>query len=317
MYRNTYYAGADAITHTGNTNAYGTLISAAQQALAVCSGNEALQVAISNKIATVGSNIRVIDAPLSLLTNTKRTVQSSPSSSGSIITNVLIDNMPASSTDTIENFDDEIKRLKSNLNYDLVSDVASGTWDSVQSLIDGSSGHVDGLQLIDGKLIYPGNVGSYPSDFRTTSIANGSTFNNGGTGGTGRNYGPAAGTRYYYRYFKQLAPTTGNFVIKIDGSGGTFVPVGTALTGNNIHVEIKAPTQTGWMDAYNDFVTATWTDGTGARNATGGAGRAFATNWGLTIGTKSTSSTAGYMIMRIAVGTSFTGNFDKITFTFA
>ena len=103
----------------------------------------------------------------------------------------------------------------------------------------------------------------------------------------------------------------------INGTGGTFVPVTTPLTGTNIHVEIKGPSQTGWMDAYGDFITANWADSDGARSASGGAGRNFGTAWGLTIGTKSTSATGGYIIVRISVSETFTGSFDSITYTFA
>jgi hypothetical protein len=107
----------------------------------------------------------------------------------------------------------------------------------------------------------------------------------------------------------------------INGSGGTFVSMGTSLTGNNIHVEIKAPgaasAETGWLDAYNDFATGLWNDGDGARNASGGVGRAFGTTWGLTIGTKNTANTSGYIVIRITVGSSFTGSFDSINWTFA
>ena len=219
------------------------------------------------------------------------------------------------STLTSEGFDDESKRLRSSSSYSLIADVAANPWDSSQSLFDGVAGHIDGLQVTNSKLIYPSTAGS-SLDYRTTNILNGSTFNDGPTGGSGRNYTALTGSRTYYRYFQQIAPAVANFTLNIAGSGGTFVSLGTALTGNNIHVEVKGPEQTGWMDAYNDFVTGNWADGDGARNASGGAGRAFGTNWGLTIGTKSTSLTGGYMVIRITVGASFTGNLTGITFTF-
>ena len=320
LYRNTYYAGADAITHTGNSNSYGLLLSAAQQALGNCSGNEALQVNIVNKVATItSSGIRIINNLVSLNTTAKRTLQGTVTGGSSSINNILLDNYTSTSTLTLETFDIETYRLNDNSNYDLVSDVSnpSNLWDSTQSLYDGSVGHTTGLQVIDGNLIYPGNHISYPSDFRTSSIINGSIFNNGGTGGTGRNYNSCLGTRTYIRYFRQVSPTTGNFVMKIDGTGGTFVSDTTTLTGNNIHVHIKGPSETGWMDAYDDFVTGNFNDGDGARSATGGAGRAFGVNWGLTIGTKNTANTSGYMLVKITVGASFTGSFDKITWTFA
>jgi hypothetical protein len=134
-------------------------------------------------------------------------------------------------------------------------------------------------------------------------------------------YSASSGDRVYIRYFRQVSPTSGNFTMTINGSTGTFVALGTSLTGNNIHVELKAPGlstfETGWLDCYNDFSTAQWSDGDGARNATGGAGRAFGTAWGLTIGTKNTANTSGYMLLRITVGSSFAGSFTDITFSFS
>jgi hypothetical protein len=319
-YRNTYSAAADAISFTGNSNTYGLLLTAPFQALGNCSGNELLQVNVNNKLATITpSGVRILNNQIELTTNVKRTVQGNTSGGTSNINNILLDNVVASSTATFEGFDDETWRLNTNSTYDTIGSVTAGgnIWDSLQSLYDGSIGHTTGLQVIDGKAIYPGNIGSLPSDFQTTNIVNGPVFNNGGIGGTGRNYSSLTGSRTYIRKFLQVSPTTANFIMNIAGSGGTFVSKATALTGNNIHVEIKAPSETGWMDAYNDFVTGLFTDGSGARNATAGAGRAFGTNWGLTIGTKNTANTGGYMVIKITVGSLFTGNINSINWTFS
>ena len=318
-YRNTYNTASSAVSFTGNSNAYGLVLTAAAQALSPNSGNEAMAVVIVGKTGTVSSpGKRLINEPLSLTTSVLRTVQSTATSIGASLNGFLIDNVAATSTATFEGFDDEAYRLNSNSSYNLVADVTTvgNLWDPIQSVLDGSAGHTTGLQVIDGKLIYPGANGSYPLDFRTTSIVNGSTFNNGGTGGTGRNYTGLTGTRTYTRRFQQIAPTTANFIMTIAGSGGTFVPVASPLTGTNIHVEVKGPSQTGWMDAYDDFITSQWADGNGARSSANGAGRAFGTPWGLTIGTKNTSATGGYMLVRISVSDTFTGSFDSIIFSF-
>jgi hypothetical protein len=316
-YRNTYSSSASAISHTGNSNTYGLLLSASSEALPAQSGDEAAQVVLSSKVTTfTGSGRRILDETVSLTTTVDRTVQADITSTGASIGGILLDNIAASSTDTSEGFDDEDRRLLSNSTYDNIADVTSNPWDSDQSVNDGAIGHTDGLQIIDGKMVYPGNIVSLPSDFRTTAITNGSTFNDGGVGGTGRDYTALTGDRTYYRYFRQVTPTTANFIMNISGSGGTFVATGTALTGSNIHVEIKAPTETGWMDAYSDFSTGQFGDGDGARSATDGAGRGFGANWGLTIGTKSTANTGGYVVVRITVGASFTGEFTGMTFNF-
>jgi len=102
----------------------------------------------------------------------------------------------------------------------------------------------------------------------------------------------------------------------VDGAGGVnFVDLGTGLNSNNAHLEIKAPSQTGWMDGYTDFVTGQTGDGDGARSAAAGAGGINAV-LGLTVGTKSTANTGGYMLVRITVDDTFIHDLDKITFTF-
>ena len=91
-------------------------------------------------------------------------------SSSSSITGILMDANGLTSTATVETFFSEEYRLKSGSNYNSVAEIINGNWDSNQSLDNGSAGHTDGLQVIGGSLIYPGNNSSYPSDFRTSNI---------------------------------------------------------------------------------------------------------------------------------------------------
>ena len=53
------------------------------------------------------------------------------------------------------------------------------------------------------------------------------------------------------------------------------------------------------------------------RNSGAGSGRAFNTNWGLTIGTKNTSNTSGYMVVKIVVGSAFSGSISGITLAYS
>jgi len=318
LYRNTYYSSSDAITFgdqsTGST--VPILTTSTTLTLAASGGTESKQFKVSNgdqngsslTFSIIGSGKRRLDESISMNCSAKRTVQGNTSGGLVSVDNVYLDNVSSSSTDYVENFDDESRRLV-NLSYNLISDVSGNPWNSSYS-IDGAT-YSDGLQVYNSRLIYP------VTNFSTS----GSLTTNLNFGNSSTNYSIASGNRFYIRYFRQVAPTTGNFVMTINGSGGTFVDLGTSLTGNNIHVEIKAPgaasAETGWLDAYNDFATGMWSDGDGGRNASGGVGRSFGTSWGLTIGTKNTANTSGYMIVRITVGSSFTGYFDSINWTFA
>ena len=320
LYRNTYYSGTDAITFVdnsgvGNANTAPILNVSTSYSLPSTSGDESKSLTYSTDLGS-GSSLSVniltgkrrLNDSIGLYTIAKRTVQGSKQGATSSISNVYLDNITATSTDLIEGFDDEVKRLKTG-SYDLITDVTSGTWSSTQSLITGDSNHNTGLQVINSTLIYP--ITNY-------SIV-GSLSTNLNFGNSGAVYSSATGERSYYRYFKQTAPT-GNFIINISGSGGTFVAIGTSLTGNNIHLEFKLPgtsvATTGWLDAYSNSATGVWTDGAGGRKSNNGIGQAFSTDWGLTTGTKNTSTSGGYIIVRITVGASFTGQITGTTFTF-
>ena len=318
LYRNTYYAYSDAITFTDQSGS-SILNVTTTRGLANSAGNELKQFILSNAdqegsamtFSVFSSGRRRLFQNVGLSVTAKRTVQSIASGGTALVGDVILDNVSATSTNFYEGFDDENYRLKNGLSYDTYGTIGSNAWDSNQSLIGGTAGWTTGLQVIGGTLIYPVTNFSTP----------GSLTVNPNFGNTQVNYSSASGDRVYIRYFRQVSPTTGNFTMTIGGSGGTFVPMSTSLTGNNIHVELKAPgsaaSETGWLDCYNDFATGQWNDGDGSRNSTAGAGRAFSTAWGLTIGTKNTANTSGYMLLRITVGSSFSGSITDITFTFS
>jgi hypothetical protein len=321
-----YYTNGTAIYTVTISNLYKNTYSDSNSAISFIEGNGSipnqaipvLGAAVDNDINvninstfTISSGIRLIDDQISAQCNALRTVQATQLSPTGTILGILMDDTSSTSTMLIEDFNGESYRLKSNNNYDTYGVIVSNTWDSSISIADaGPSGYSDGLQVIGGDLVYPDNS-SYPGDF--SSIVNGPVGNLDLSGATG--------TRVYYRYVRQISPTVANFVMNIQGSGGTFVSNVTALTGNNIQVYIKAPgaavQETGWLDAYENFATGFFNDNDGGRNAGEGAGRAFNTNWGLTIGTKNTANTDGYMLLKIVVGSNFTGIISGLTFTYS
>ena len=324
LYRNTYYSGSDAITFVDNSTAgnAGTnpiLNISTQFLLPPSGGNELKSITLSTE-PTMGngssitftlftSGVRRLNDPIGLYTIAKRTLQGTRQGGTASITNVYLDNIVSTSTNTFEGFDDELKRLQTG-SYNLITDVASGTWVSSQSLTTGNSNHNTGLQVFGSALRYP----------TTNYTTPGSLTTNKNFGISGADYSIATGERSYYRYFYQASPTTGNFKINIAGSGGTFVAASTSITGNQIKIEFKLPGSaaetTGWLDAYNDFATGVWTDGSGGRKASNGAGRAFGTDWGLMTGTRNTSTSGGYVIVRITVAQASAVVFTGLTFTF-
>ena len=320
LYRNTYYSAANAITFTDNSGISAISNISTQYSLLASGGNESRQVVLSTDysggpsftIAT--SAIRRLNQAIAVTLTARRTIQATVTGGGATVSNIYLDNVASSSTDLFEGFTDETRRLKGTYvgnQYDTYGSISTNAWSSSDSLVGPTAGYTDGLQIYNDTLIYP------VTNFSNTGIL----ATNKNFGNTLANYSGATGNRQYVRYFRQVTPTSGNFTLNIAGSGGTFVAKTTSLTGNNIWVEIKAPgassQETGWLDAYADFATGQWDDGDGARNAAGGGGRAFGTNWGLTIGTKNTANTSGYMLIRITTGSSFTGSIGSMTFAFS
>lgn len=323
LYRNTYYRSSDAITYSDLYG--GLLITTRQDSLPNSSGDEGKTILLkdlnsSNDIQfnIVSSSKRRLDESIGINLTAKRTVALAPrtltTTGGSAqVDNIYLDNYTTTSVDKIEYFDDEDKRLKSGIDYDLIGDINnSNKWDSEESLQNsGLSGYNNGLQVIGGLLKYP--------SINFSSI--GITQTNLNNSVSSADYSTCTGERTYIRWFRQQLPTTANFVMNILGIG-TFIPVGQSFTNGSdqIKIEIKAPGSTdnltGWMDCCLDFATDQWDDGDGCKYATLGSGLNMGTNWGLTIGTKNTANTGGFMLLRITVPNNWIGYIQQINFNF-
>ena len=164
---------------------------------------------------------------------------------------ILIDNASQSSTNTLENFDDENYRLISTT-YSSQSDVnnSSNIWSSTQTITSGNTGYSDGLLVHNGRLYSTKNTGLVNS-------ANFSTLSNGPAGNPDYSNGNiAAGTK---RYIRKFTNTTGNPIrdisYTIQGTG-TIRNHGYTLgsDNNNFKVYFKLPQSTAWLDAATDFV---------------------------------------------------------------
>jgi hypothetical protein len=275
---------------------------------------EADNITISGAVATVTNSGRLLNASISVGVNVPHPLKTALSNAGnSSISGILLDNISTASTDLVENFDSENIRMKSiaaagTNNYAAQADVSAGNaWDSTQSLTAGTAGHLDGL-------LYENSAARYPT--QGTNGGNYAGITNGPAGNV--NYSAATGDRFVYMKFRNnTGLTKANFTITFQGASTTFVDTATALTGNNMRVEMKFPngslsTATGWMDCYKDFATGLWADGDGARFASNGAGRALATTWGITVGTKSIAANEWIMV-RFSVGSSWTGNISSLT----
>lgn len=301
---------------------------------------------------SLNSNVRRMNEDIGFNLNVLRTVQGTfsggtPSSSGTIpVTSYFIDSYSPTSTGLIENFDDENYRLQnqSGINdkynsFHVTTDITTYIWDKYSSLIT-SSTHKNGLQVINGMLVYPtfnfsqpgpGNISTNPN----YNIGSSRNYSNGGSIASPIGMGTYSGSsftqnRTYTRFFS--VGTTVNYSkirIVMEYNGTTFVNSNIPLTNNpnsDAWFEIKLPydsststppaglrtsgSVTGWMDATKPFDIGNYDDGDGCMEGTNVP--SSGSNWNINFGYQGTKYSGGYILVRITVGPDWTGNINSI-----
>jgi hypothetical protein len=303
-YRNTYRVSVAIIFNETNVNAL------ANEILAASGGDEAKQHIVTDKTATV-TTARHINATIGVTTGVNRTVQATLTSPGATIAGLLMDPTAATSTDLVENFDDEARRIHggSDFNTNL-----SGNWDETQSLVGASGDYNDGLQVTEGKLYYPGDASI--SNYATAQAPLGNP-----------DYTAAAGVRHYWRLATD-ATATSSFRILIQGDF-TLISDATAFSGganNQIKVALRWPTQTGWLDLNVEFNEGDFGSTSeaarfgkdngdslthGCHSSSLDSGSAL----GVTIGTKTTADSFDKLYLRVITSANFNGSVNDVTAT--
>ena len=223
---------------------------------------------ITSKSITVSAgNNRDLNARLSM---TARKAWGSNSTATSASDNRLMDAYGTTSDAKNEYFDDENRRLQSG-SYDSVPSPITGQWTSSTALTNGQA------QVVGGALQYP--VTNYSSGYLPSQSVT---------------YAAFSGNQVYYRamYDAGNPHSSGTY----DFGSLTNSDIGAVGSGN-VNVEIKLPTQTGWLDLGKPFDSGTFTgvDGDGCNTAQSGS------TWSWTAGTFTTAN-AGYMaIVRVTL----------------
>ena len=227
----------------------------------------------------------------------------------------------SSNTNTLENFTGEVFRLQSG-SYSAQSHVTSTTynWSSTGSLNNNSDfpGYYTGLMLFDKKLISPLDGGK-TGDFR--NYDEGGVFDGPASNVNYNSLGTA--TREYYRAF--LNNTTNDLarVTIILFGDATIVDKDASLaTNKNIHVEIKVPGKTGFLDLGKGTPgSGNVSDGDGGRFGDGDASidLSGATNVGTFNGVTvdGTVSGAEYFVIKLSAHKDWTGYISQISVTWS
>ena len=230
--------------------------------------------------------------------------KSTLSSAGSATTGngFLIDNRTLASSNTSEKFHDETFR-KISASFDNQSSViaASSTWNSENHMTGGgATGHTDGLLLYNQRLYSPIDA----------DITNGGNFSGLDNVESGQpNYSGVTGVRSFFRV---LSNSSGadlfNFKIESTKVGTTYN--NSALGTGNVHLYVKIPGATGWMDASQAFVYGSTSDEAGALISAASDSDTHV----LTFGTASVSNNS-HIMLKIEASASWTGYISQLDFT--
>jgi len=149
---------------------------------------------------------------------------------------VLIDTRTDDSDRNSETFNGESQRLKSDL---------STPWESGTTLQTQDGGN--GLQLYNGRLIYPqNNFSIYEPN----------------SGDTTTNYTGETGDRYFYRLFVGDGSSSSNGLLKF---GGTFNVTESDIDNDYVTIRISVDSGSTWYNVNDPYADGFLTDGDGCR----------------------------------------------------
>ena len=192
-----------------------------------------------------------------------------------VTTNRLVDTFSDSSTLLDEPFNDEDYR-QPNYDHDSVPTSFIDNWDSTVDLGDGEAA------VFHGSLYHPASSSLPNSGDFSVSLP------------IGPDYSGFTSDAVYVRAFEDDGDPHNNGILELEGLTVADVsPVGSG----NVNIEIKLPTETGWLDLGTPFNVALFTgaDGDGCRTAQSG------NDWSFTFGTFSTVDSEYTIIIRITI----------------
>ena len=211
----------------------------------------------------------------------------------------LIENRTQASDNDTENFHDESFRKVSG-SYDTQNSVTAvaSYWNSQHHMTSsGIAGHTDGLLFYNLALRSP-RQGAFSGNFTSA--------NNGPLGNP--NYSAVSGLRTFYRVLTASTGQAFDVRVTTNQAGTTFN--NSTLGAGNMHMFVKIPGTTGWMDATQNFVEGSIGDNAGALNPT-------ATNTAtvryLTFGTASVANN-DHIMFKLVASSSWTGQLNSIEF---
>ncbi len=305
LYRNVYASSGTPISFTVSNSS-----TPAAQAVPDLGGGEtnAKVLGVTGALDYNGNSL--INGAITANTTVTHPFKNTISNQGSVTTGngFLIDNRSLASSNLLEKFHDETYRITSGA-YGSQSDVTAGaaTWNS-QKHMTGSNvdGHQDGLLYFNQKLYSPvdGDVPNGGNFSGITNVESGQP-----------NMSSVSGTRTFYRKVQNTSGAN-KHDMKIVSTKNSTTYNNSSLGTGNVHVFIKIPEKTGWMDVSQNFAYNNSADGNGALiNGASNDTDSGDNTHNITFGTLTVNSNE-YVTVKIIADASWAGYISQLQFVF-
>jgi hypothetical protein len=302
-YKNSYRSGT--LAASDSSQGFGSFSSPAPTATAVnistpTTADSIFQINSAHSFSSNSS--RLLGTSLASRVNVSNGLGKTGNSSTLTTPTILYDNLSTANTVLIENFCLENYRVPSaSYNTQAAASTAINTFPSTSALTTSDLAVYNGAARYPTQLFNGGNINGSSIVYKIAGQPD---------------YSSATGNRSFYRVFQNGASQVAGWTIRLDGSDATFVTSGSSLTGNNMTLEIKVPDETGWRDVIAAAPSAgtynALDDGVGCRS---GATIALGGTGGLISLVSERLGPNEYFVLRFTVGSSWTGNINKITIT--
>lgn len=243
----------------------------------------------------------LINSAITCNTTVSHPFKATISTTGSATTGngFLIDNRTLSSTNTSEKFHDETFRKQSG-SFDLQTDISGPSYDWDSSTHMDAGGYSDGLLFFNQRLYSPIDA-DIPAGGNFSSLTNVESGQ--------PNYSSITGTRTFYRKIQNTTlADLYNLRIQSTKSGTTYN--NSSLGTGNVHIFVKAPETTGWMDVTQAFTYGNISDGDGSLISAASDANSHVVSFGT-----ASVSNGDYIIIKIVADSSWTGYISQLDFT--
>jgi len=302
LYRNVYAASGTPISFTVSNSS-----TPSSQAVPAIGGGESNTKVLSVTASLDYNGTSLLSGSITANTTVTHPFKNTITNVGATSTGngFLIDNRTLSSTNLLERFHDESQRKQSG-SFNSQGDVTGPgyDWNSSTHMTSGNGGHSDGLIFYNQRLYSPVD-GDIPNGGNFSSLLNVASGQ--------PNYSTASGVRTFYR---KIQNTSDGAIkdLKITSTKNSTTYNNSTLSTANVHMFVKIPGTTGWMDVSQNFAYGNIADGNGGLISTATNDVDSGNNvHHITFGTASVADDA-YLMVKVVADESWAGYISQLQF---